>query len=297
MFKENQLLCYGGIVTKTVLGENGQMHMTVVYDGCIKNRMDLRNFPFDSDNIEITAWALFKNIRSGSVEEIDGKKEYRCVLEGCRVVDDLCLPADFAFVSIRIDDVKSEWDFYLDTIKVSVTVSRGISYYMVKVVVPLVLIVILDMLGFCAQQDLGDHLSYISGLFLAAVASIYIVSCDLPRLMYQTALDRLIMVTVITLTATAVHAVVGSQHQDADYEEGLSSYQVTTMVCYTTLYTLYLLVDFGRNLISRHRGINASTASMKSCMQNHSKFVLPPAHMQERHQRIIDDPCFDSGNT
>lgn len=64
------------------------------------------------------------------------------------------------------------------------------------------------MAFFIPPQDLADRMAHTTGLFLAAVALLFVVSADVPKMNHSTSLDNVIFMTVLLLVVTCAHFVV-----------------------------------------------------------------------------------------
>ena len=74
-----------------------------------------------------------------------------------------------------------------DKFTIKIYMKRQTSFYLFKVVLPLILITFLNFMGF-SLDTLGDRLSHNVTLFLSAMALLYTVAQDLPRTTFLTAM-------------------------------------------------------------------------------------------------------------
>jgi hypothetical protein len=75
--------------------------------------------------------------------------------------------------------------------------------------VPLLLIMVLNIGSFAMPvHALNDRLQYSVNLFLSAFALMYVIAPDVPKTNYQTPIDRFVLVTVVVLACTGMHAVL-----------------------------------------------------------------------------------------
>ena len=94
-----------------------------------------------------------------------------------------------------------------DVIQIRLNVKRQISFYFFKVVLPLMLITCLNFMGF-SLDNLGERLANNVSLFLSALALLYVVGQDLPHTTFLTAIDRIVLVTLILIFTTSIHFVL-----------------------------------------------------------------------------------------
>ena len=186
---------------------------------CITCSQDLRQFPFDIQSISpewvtISHWRQHDGTRYGSlpqgqsyrlqpVERKDegnpllmffggGISEWR--LEAC---------------STRMTTAKNPAGFTLTVLAVKFHISRKYSYYITKVIVPLVVLAVTTHLVILIEPHLlADRVANVFTMFLAAFALLYVVGEHVPHVDFLTTIDRLIFVTLGVLLWIGVESTL-----------------------------------------------------------------------------------------
>jgi hypothetical protein len=107
-----------------------------------------------------------------------------------------------------------------DRFRITIFVTRNVSFYLEKVMFPLLLIALLNLLSFFYPLELiGERLAHIVTLFISAFALLFVISAELPKTEYQTAIDRVVLVVTSKLALTACLSVVIFQVYDNDPDD------------------------------------------------------------------------------
>jgi len=179
--------------------------------------MNFRMFPFDSHHlrIEISSFVykssevLFRPdkevILPGQLQSTYEKvhmQEWK--IKGCRVISQA-----ETFTGTDTDEVFSVLSFELDVIRKS-------SYYILRWVVPLILILALAWLSlFTPASRLDVQASTVSAAFLSLVALNFVIATDLPHCEYLTLFDHGLVIAYIAVLIIAIIIVVGAQMPEA----------------------------------------------------------------------------------
>ena len=179
----------------------GEMESTTFYEGNIKNPMHLDMFPVDTDTIEITFLASECFKRNGDIN-LNYKSDYRLYFEGFEAATEA--PNGWKLVSSQVSFIRDEdpWD----VMQIRLNLTRHFGFYIFKVVIPLVLITCLNFMGFFLET-LSERLANNVTLFLSAQALLYVVGQYLPQTPNQTAIDRIVLVTISLIFTTSIHFV------------------------------------------------------------------------------------------
>jgi hypothetical protein len=193
----------------------GDVYMVVSYGGTITNPMDLHLFPFDYDDIEITFLANSCQLRDGT-SNVAFKTDYRLLFKTPPAFEGMGVPSfraseQFQVQGFSLVSVSAQYQAKMkaqDQIYIQLNVRRNSAYYFYKVIIPMLLIMILNTGAFAMNvHALNDRLQYSVSLFLSAFALMYVIAPDVPKTSYQTPIDRFILVTVVVLAFTGMHAV------------------------------------------------------------------------------------------
>lgn len=197
----------------------GRMKRIINYEATIIVPMDLHRFPFDIQAISpewvtISHWRQHDGTRYGSlpqgqsytlhpVERPDegnpllmffggGISEWR--LEAC---------------STRTSTMKNPAGFTLTVLAVKFHISRKYSYYIAKVIVPLVVLTVTTHLVHLIEPHLlADRIANTFTMFLAAFALLYVVGEHVPHVDFLTTIDRLIFVTLAVLLWVGIESTL-----------------------------------------------------------------------------------------
>ena len=91
----------------------------------------------------------------------------------------------------------------------AITASRRYAYYVWKIIIPLILIVIVSWSVFWISiKEIGTQLTVAVTAMLTVVAFHFLVSGDLPQIAYQTRLDRYILICYIIVFLAVLESVI-----------------------------------------------------------------------------------------
>ena len=201
----------------------GEMYSLTWYEGTVKNVMDLHLFPLDTDSIALTFLASECFKRNGEVN-VNYKTDYRLLFDGWmfpQSEDDSphSAPYGWKLESTTVCYVGPE--HCQDIIQIRLNLKRQVAFYFFKVVLPLMLITCLNFMGF-SLETLGERLANNVSLFLSALALLYVVGQDLPHTTFLTAIDRIVLVTLLLIFTTSIHFVaMWRQTRQESYSEEL----------------------------------------------------------------------------
>lgn len=168
----------------------------------------LRDFPFDEQELSIHL------VVAGLSEE--HIKIVHLVNEAGRssgIANKFSLP-DFVVLSSKAETTP----YYPDAGQVGVAgyemkikVSRQVTYYILKVIVPLCLIVIMSWLPrWIDPEQSGTNIGISTSSFLTLVAYLFAIMVLLPRVSYITRMDRFILLSTLTVFAGLIHTVANT---------------------------------------------------------------------------------------
>ena len=255
----------------------GDMYSLTWYEGSIKNPMDLHSFPLDTDTVELTFFASECFKRNGDTN-VNYKTDYRLLFEGW-MFDAFPSAAPYGWKLVSTH-VRYVWDEHCqDVLQIRFNLVRQVNFYFFKVVIPLFLITCLNFMGF-SLETLGERLSNNVSLFLSALALLYVVGQDLPHTTFLTAIDRIVLVTLILIFTTSIHFVYlwrvdrvnkltnqlykmkniseesGSEDEDSTaIQEQIDAIKDEWMVVlsYFFVYITYIIIEFIQLMIRRFR--------------------------------------------
>lgn len=179
---------------------------------------DLRAFPLDRQVLEIRVdspiWpedVLTFQPKEGSVRIAEGLELPEWHIEGVRS---------------RSEAVREDGERELSSeVVLELEVARRPGYYLGKVLLPLVLLVMVSWSAFwISGADLADRLGISLTAILTVVAYQFIITDDLPKVPYFTGADRLLLLSFLLLVLTVAQNVVShrlDRHGRAEASERL----------------------------------------------------------------------------
>lgn len=183
--------------------------------------MNFRMFPFDSHHlrIEISSFVYKSNevifrpdLQLALPEQLQSifekvhMQEWK--IKGCRVVNQTEV-----FTGTDDDAVYSLIGFDLNVVRKS-------AYYILRWVVPLVLILILAWLAlFTPANRLDVQASTVSAAFLSLVALNFVIAADLPHCEYLTLFDHGLVIAYIAVLLIAIIVVGGAQIPESQAQQ------------------------------------------------------------------------------
>jgi len=181
--------------------QSGRLRRTMKYSGVVDNPMNLRDFPFDLDSIDIIFYSMchWMTLNEEACGYDLNEKPYKFRL------------ARGQWLVLLWDGTIHEWDLLgvsnqtstdgpSQSTVVSCHVARKYPYYFWKVMLPLYLITFLSFSSFHFEvADLEPRVNTISTYILASFAMLYVVGDVLPKTDFLTKVDSAIVVTIFSL--------------------------------------------------------------------------------------------------
>lgn len=211
--------------------------------GRFSQPLKLRDFPFDQQELSIHMVAA-----GLSEEQVKMVSLVNDVGRSSRIAEAFSLP-DFDVISWEAVPrpyfpVKDELG--VAGYEMRLQVRRQPTYYVLKVIIPLCLIVIMSWLPrWIAPEQSGTNIGISTSAFLTLVAYLFAITVLLPRVSYVTRMDRFILLSTLTVFAGLIQSVtntvlVKNERQSlADENDRVSRY------IYPVLLVLILAVSFG----------------------------------------------------
>jgi len=183
--------------------ETGKVRQKIMLTGTITNYMDLSDFPFDWDDIVIQIRPLTLTDKDMEFELDEGlAEEERVGFEAAMGMVDwhVGVPSYVNYLQYRASN-----NTYAPTIDMSIPIVRKFQFYIYRVLLILSLINIMSFFTFSMDTtDFSNRVSINVTLFLAAVAFIFTISSNLPKLPYLTLLDRVLTSSFLFLFGAVV---------------------------------------------------------------------------------------------
>jgi hypothetical protein len=234
----------------------GRLKRSHLYDGTIDNPMDLRDFPFDLDDIELE----FRT--TSNWESLDSSVKGAAVVGKTYQLCQICVPgegdwlkmfwsgriAEFEMqgISSQIHETEiSSSGTENTTVTLSVHISRNPGHYFMKALVPLYLLTTLSMTTFHFETDnLSDRNQTVSTYFLAAFAMLYVVGEALPKTDFLTKIDAVIVLTTCSLAFTGIASLALAKVHEKLGQEVADLWNFYVEIGMIVGYVLFNLVIF-----------------------------------------------------
>jgi hypothetical protein len=95
--------------------------------------------------------------------------------------------------------------------QMEIIVTRQVTYYVLKVIVPLTLIVIMSWLPrWIDPEQIGTNIGISTTAFLTLVAYLFAITVLLPRVSYVTRMDRFILMSTLLVFVSLLHTVANT---------------------------------------------------------------------------------------
>lgn len=179
--------------------------------GKFSQPLDLHNFPFDRQTL------LIQLVAAGYPDD----EVTLAATVGSGISDKLSIP-DWQVVDWKMDaeiPVPGPPGMVEEDASVAqvIEVKRHIGYYLIKVIVPLILIVAMSWVVFWIDaRETGTKTSVAITAMLTLIAYRFAVGADLPNVSYLTRLDYFIMVSTALVYAALVVVVVAASYVSSD---------------------------------------------------------------------------------
>lgn len=195
--------------------ETGHMLRTFIWDGFIQCSPDLREFPLDYFDIDVKFTGISCMSVNGDIQKLHNATH----MEWCNLLD---APKDIrdAFAKEKFFNIALwnkqllEWTFnsiwysfdqwyapsgiYYPQLHIKFRVFRNTGFYLSKIMIPLNLLFVITMLiGAFDPLDFENRMNVGATMFLAAVAFLFVVSSDIPKVGYLTKMDYFIVLEIL----------------------------------------------------------------------------------------------------
>ena len=197
---------------------DGLIRLTVSPDGTmvVRTRMlmemrallDFRQFPFDTQALLVRVESLMRpstNLSLSSAEEFTGFDEH------------FDLP-EWNVVSLTTEQsqvLRPREGATYDRLDFLLTIERRTGYYVWKIMLPMIIIVMLSWVVFWMSTEmLGRRAGVSSTGMLTIIAYQFVVAGSLPRFPYLTVMDRFTLISLVAIAATMLVNLVGSGMTD-----------------------------------------------------------------------------------
>ena len=192
---------YFAFAKKTGLYDFNSLEVSTIDDGVMtfKNKYDLRNFPFDKQNLKIEL------VSSDTLP--DGVLRFTDY--SARNIDRLM--KENSIQGWNIKDAKITYQTYQnpnnlegflnDKINIDLVIERKHGYYVFKIIFPIILILLVCWSAiWITPREIESRLTITIVCLLSLIAYNFVIDSDLPKLEYLTVLDYIILLSYVYAT-------------------------------------------------------------------------------------------------
>lgn len=201
----------------------GRLKRTITFHGSVWNPMDLKDFPFDRDDLELkfvtnSNWRVLDESRFGNdpvnrTYFLNPMREDKFFFFGgsntMHEFDitgwdyDIFNPTD---VDKENEPIVFEFRFHL---------VRRYNFYYLKILLPLWLLVLTSCAAFMMEtsfEELSGRFEFLTTVLLAIVGFLYIVQESIPKIGFLTVIDKVVILSLITVVLSIFSSVVIALH-------------------------------------------------------------------------------------
>lgn len=186
----------------------GEVIFRQKYWGRFSQALDLRNFPQDTQ--KLTIHIATAGLSESEIRVVSLRKEQ---FEMSGIAQSFSLP-DFDVVSWNADSlayVTHEGHDGSAGFQMEIEVRRRMTYFVIKVIIPLCLIVIMSWVPrWIDPREIGAGLGISATSFLTLIAYLFAITVLLPRVSYITHMDRFILLSTMMVFAGLIHTVLNT---------------------------------------------------------------------------------------
>ena len=210
--------------------------------GHFSQPLDLREFPKDEQvlNIHIVAAGLMERYIKMVPLIKEGEKT-------SGIAESFSVP-DFEVLSWHAEAkpyCAHKRDSGTAGFQMQLLVARSPTYYVLKVVVPLCLIVMMSWLPrWISADQIGTNVGVSTTSFLTLVAYLFAITVLLPRVSYITRLDRFIFLSTLMVFAGLIHTVVNTAMLSSKKKAMIEQIERLSRVVYPVILVAVLVISF-----------------------------------------------------
>lgn len=198
---------------KDVLGEGeGESEFEIIneasYTGLFKHSLDLKKFPFDKQVIDFifkidSEYALSTNPKINQYQTESFKQE----LVDFKLTEwDTNIDSTFAYFG---DIYESSLDVYVPTLIVKFDIDRKSNYYVFKVLLPILIILVISWSVFWIRpQELESRITISIVCMLSLIAYNFVIDENMPKIGFLTLIDWFIILAYVYSAIPTIETVI-----------------------------------------------------------------------------------------
>lgn len=236
---------------------DGYVLLDARYKGTFYNQMDLKDFPFDSQDLTIHLEDFAKTIdelayRYGSPFDTNLVASDTCLIPSISAFE-----TDTDFSEFHLNDIvkaisaEHEYEFTSNSqiyseLEFVLNVSRKNGFYFTKVISISLLIVLMSWIVFYMDVlDLQSRVGFSITVFLALTAHNFVVNDLLPRISYLTTMDHIVLGTNVLVFFTVIESVVVAKiaaNASVEKAENIDLYSFLGCLTFFTVLCFFIIL-------------------------------------------------------
>ncbi len=210
--------------------------------GRFSQPLKLHDFPFDQQTLSIHLVAA--GLRENEVKLVPHVNEQGT---SSKIAETFSLP-DFDVVSWSADPLPyyaGGGEVGTAGYELKIVVARQATYYVLKVIIPLCLIVMMSWLPrWIDPAQTGTNIGISTSAFLTLVAYLFAITVMLPRVSYITRMDRFILISTLTVFAGLIQTVANTAFAAKQKEKLAQRADRWSRAVYPVILAVVLVVSF-----------------------------------------------------
>mmetsp|Transcript_9062 Transcript_9062/g.25537 ORF Transcript_9062/g.25537 Transcript_9062/m.25537 type:complete len:760 (+) Transcript_9062:112-2391(+) len=199
--------------------DTGRLKRTITFHGPVYNPMNLRDFPFDNDELEM------KFITICNWRTLDGSRFGNDPVKRVYTLEPMLNRKDVPFFFFGWGGKVSEfsilgWSQHVFnpsandpekaiTFKFDIHLVRKAQYYYLKILLPLWLLVLTSLSPYGIEtDDLQGRLEVLVTLLLSTIAFLYIVQESIPKMSHLTVIDKVVIASLVSLVLAVLFSFI-----------------------------------------------------------------------------------------
>ena len=176
----------------------------------IKNKFDLRNFPFDKQRIifqfsEVNSKETLIRPYDSLYSNLDMLMNNKNLINGWKLVD-------YRVSGENYQEQRFYQDAYLNGLNIILEIERESSYYVYKIILPIVLILMVCWsVMWISPKELEARLTVTIVCLLSLIAYNFVIDSEIPKLEYLTIMDWIIFLSYIFATIPNFLCIISSK--------------------------------------------------------------------------------------
>lgn len=191
--------------SRVLLFPDGTVTIRLRVRRVLRAQLDFHSFPFDTQTLPVH---IESRLYDSDEVSLEAEKDFTGFDPTFEIAE--WTVTELTTVN-EVRERRQEKQSY-DRLSFLVTIDRQEGYYVWKIILPIIVIVMLSWIVFWMSEELlGRRAGVSSTLMLTVIAYQFIVADSLPRFPYQTVLDRFMLASLLAIAATMIINLTSSR--------------------------------------------------------------------------------------